>query len=85
MLTISDLHVLRPVLARLDVSVDGPRCDAGWLMRRCDDTLLARGAYQLASHKQLERDVAEFDSEFPGMLPAAIVDDARAPSTGDSE
>jgi hypothetical protein len=51
--------------------------DLEWLRLRCEDTLSYSGQLRRDSLRQLKKDVASFVEEFPGILPAAIVDEVQ--------
>jgi hypothetical protein len=62
-------------LLKLEKAPGVPLGDVGWLRLRCDDTLGYSGEYQLASIRQLQKDVAAFVEEFPGVLPPDLADE----------
>ena len=69
------VEALRSRLLELEQTPDGPHYDAEWLRLRCEDTL--RGAtehWRSLSLRQLKKDVADFDAEFPGLLAPALVE-----------
>jgi hypothetical protein len=59
------LAVLADQLTGLLREPVGPHGDADWLLRRCKDTAAMSGDLKLASMRELERDVARFNEEFP--------------------
>lgn len=60
---------LASALRRLRKRPSVPVGDIAWLLLRCEDTLRYEGDLQRASAVQLTRDVADFDENFPGLLP----------------
>jgi hypothetical protein len=64
---------LREQLGTLVASPDAPRLDVEWLQQRCDDTLRYSGERRAQSFRQLQKDVRDFASEFPDVLPSALV------------
>lgn len=51
--------------------------DIHWLESRCMDTLRYEGAQQRLSLRELRKEVAEFDVEFPGIVPSGIREQLR--------
>lgn len=69
---------LENALGQIGADPDGPTFDANWLLLRVHDTQGFVGRWRDASMRQLEEDVRDFDEEFPGLLPAALVEGPAA-------
>lgn len=69
---------VRHELVRLLVVADAPEYDIKWLIHRCDDTVLYPYDIQKASVAQLIKDLADFESEFPGLFAADLLLGPRA-------
>lgn len=64
---------LETVLSGLRSAPTAPILDIEWLLQRCEDTRHMAGDLREASLQQLEKDVAQFAVEFPGLLPHGLV------------
>lgn len=60
---------LRAILRAAHSATNAPVLDIEWLLLRCDDTLRSSSEHTVQSARQLARDLAEFDAEFPGIVP----------------
>lgn len=67
------LGELERILSVLRSATAAPTLDIEWLLQRCEDTRHMAGALRDASLQQLEKDVAQFAVEFPGLLPSGLV------------
>jgi len=68
------VEALRSCLTVLEKTPGAPRGDAEWLRIRCDDTLLGGDEYWCKlSLRELEKDVVNFNTEFPGLLAPDLV------------
>ena len=63
------LAQLRQALANALAEAGSPALDIEWLLGRCEDTAKMSGHWRDASMRQLRKDLQDFDTEFPGILP----------------